>query len=390
MLTTRPFQFYKHWAATLLTVLVIVASGCQMAAKKTPEAKPEEKQQEEKPKDTPKTIQKHMDIDIADLMAMKSRLPNAPMGPRPPRIDYLSPEEYFNRSKVVTSDNAITVGADTSKRITIRAHDLGRQHSDALFMELQRNGALTVEREYLEYATEEATRKDGGAPADQQRRYDAHYVIVMHKIADTNGTKDAEPREYDLPVRVLPDEWVRYERERDAYFAQVREMRLAYDEYNDALLAFVQKHAAALKQTADYAKLVDQDKTTPADHKEHESLVTQLRKLLKVVDNTPYEALDPAQVAVYRELVDKKLGMASAPTAEDVYLMFRPDDVVSNEHRRKALVARYRTSYSVRVIDLATSTPVWFGIVEAENVSYVACLEACAKALADAMIYQER
>lgn len=390
----------RPWAAISLTLFLTACAGLQLPTTVT-------------------TSTGNNDLDASALVDARLQIPALPPAPRLPKLDLMDAAQFVNqkgkfrgtptglfaKSDLVTvMGGGQLVGAESSA---------GKYVGDLLNAALQARQIPLVDRDYRVVKREEANSlaktnssmyerfivlpEEETVQTLRESRAVSH-VVVVHSVTIPNN-----PVTIQLPREIKADEWARYEKERDAYVSGVNAYNKAVRDYDAKLADWTKANWKA------NAKLVD--KASEGTSVEEFFKDTSVRRWVerqprvrargvKLPENhekpaAPQrtEAQPVAPFGLFqlpnREAENQNQSAAGPQLVElnTANIFSSIDQALASMAAQPVIsVSAYQAAISVRVIELKSSKAVWFGIANAQNLSYAEAMSDTIEAIANKIV----
>lgn len=355
--------------------------------------------------------------DVGPLVRARLALPAPPTSPRPPRLEPEDADRIANRDATVRTAFRGAFDRRDAELVTVIGREslvgmssaAGQFVSDLLFAELQKREVRLADRDYRIMKSAEFEDIVTGdlinlTPKQREQIQQGEqaaisYYIVVHAVNVPNN-----PITVQIPWHVPAEEWEAYVQRRDQFMEDVKS-------YNEAVRAYNEKLRDAAGRIGPATHLVDGPKSLQAS-------VDGVTRLAMFIEATPEVAEkrgeERRQVAELRGAGPEPAAMSTRGTprspsqiptmvfnlashqmarplpidADSAPIFQSPEEVVAGRDvSYVGQVQAFQGAVSVRVIDLKTSQPIWFGLATSQDRSYTEAIAKSCAALADAMLY---
>ncbi len=361
------------------------------------------------------------ELDVSGLIQTRLDLPIRPIPPQPPRLTPEDADLLTNTPAEVRSSEGGAFDPRDAQLITVIGREslvggssaAGQFVSDLLFAELQKRDVSLADRDYrvmklAEYSDIVSNDIINLTPLQreeiEQGEQDAvSFYIVVHAVKVPNN-----PVTVEIPWRVTPEDWDTYENLRDQYLRDVANYNTRVHEYESDLLTFASKADESTvfvhddESSSASAGLEDELTAFVESHPDVARKRTQERRVWD--DEREDRFVNPMSFAPsFTGAGDVDLSALRAATnlanvagtqpapvdMESVRLFESPDDVfLDRDTRLVRNVQAFQGAVSVRIIDLKTSRPIWFGLANSQDRNYTEAIARSCAALAEAMLTQ--
>jgi len=295
---------------------------------------------------------------------------------KPPEVPALrthrpTPEDYANKGPFWEGTSAPVVERQKKVAVVGAVEEIAERDrvakyvSDALLRQLKDHDVQIVEREYAKFLTDEADRVEqgkakGATAADTQRRYGeliaADYEVFVHVVRDNTRPPDpVRPQEYELIPYSTNEDEEKYRADCEKYYKDYQEYVEAVQRFNDSLLSMILTNTQEMMDKG-VGFTLDGDR----------------------MENDYLAALRETRRKALEDALRNRKGLEPIEP--------RPRAVLANPEHVRFIGTIYQLSVSVRVVDMATSKVVWFGVAEAQNLSQIQAVNKCAQAIVDKLV----
>jgi len=360
-------------------------------------------------------------LDVAPLIETRLQIPPRPIRPQPPRLSPGDVEKLANKPATVRSTGGVAFEVTDRELVAVLGREqlvglssaAGQFISDLLFAELMRRGTRIADRDYrvvklseyddivseglINLTPQELARIQLG---EQQA---VRYYIVVHAVKVPNN-----PVVIEVPWRVTSEDWNAYVRDRDEYLAAVVQYNKAVQRYEDELFQYAVRadpndvfvegeengHQTGPIRLEELAGFVETRpkvvKKRESDRASRAAVYDEQQLRSAMAASTAFGNAQPAYAQNYfnrLSLTRYAAGRPNLVTGDELKVYRTPEEVVV-ERTTPAVqhVSVFQGAVSVRVIDLTTSFPVWFGLASSQDLDYTEAMAKSCGALADAMI----